>query len=94
MKVINTEKLPIKMWLNEIEDGALAQLKNLANLPFLYKWVCAMSDCHQGYGMPIGGVIVAWKCNYSNCVGSWYWQVYVWKKFLDWNNISRWIIKE
>jgi len=34
MKIINTEKIPIKMWLNEIEDGALEQAKNLANLPF------------------------------------------------------------
>jgi len=32
MKVISTEKLPIKLWLNDIEDGALEQTKNLANL--------------------------------------------------------------
>lgn len=57
------------MWLNEIEDGALAQLKNLANLPFLYKWVCAMSDCHQGYGMPIGGVIATENVIIPNAVG-------------------------
>lgn len=36
MKTITTEKLPIKMWLEEIEDGAMAQIKNLANLPFAY----------------------------------------------------------
>lgn len=30
MKVINTEKLPIKLWLKDIEDGALEQCKNLA----------------------------------------------------------------
>jgi len=31
MKVISTEKIPIKLWLDDIEDGALAQAKNLAN---------------------------------------------------------------
>lgn len=69
MKVINTEKLPIKMWLNDIEDGALFQLNNLANLPFIYKWVCAMPDCHQGYGMPIGGVIATEGVIIPNAVG-------------------------
>lgn len=69
MKVINTERLPIKMWLSEIEDGAVEQLKNLANLPFLYKWVCAMPDCHQGYGMPIGGVIATEGVIIPNAVG-------------------------
>ena len=30
-KIINTEKIPIKMWLDDIEEGALEQAKNLAN---------------------------------------------------------------
>ena len=29
-KVISTEKIPIKMWLDDIEEGALEQAKNLA----------------------------------------------------------------
>ncbi|MBI5554411.1 MAG: RtcB family protein, partial [Elusimicrobia bacterium] len=57
MKVIDTEKLPIKMWLDEIENGALQQAKNLANLPFAFKWVAIMPDSHEGYGMPIGGIL-------------------------------------
>lgn len=56
-RVISSERTPIKMWLNDIEDGALEQAKNLANLPFTYKWVSIMPDSHQGYGMPIGGVL-------------------------------------
>jgi len=33
MKVISTAgKIPIKLWLDDIEDGAMAQAKNLANL--------------------------------------------------------------
>jgi len=56
-QVISSENKPIKMWLDDIEDGALAQAKNLANLPFVFKHVSLMPDSHQGYGMPIGGVL-------------------------------------
>ena len=50
-------KVPIKMWLNDAEPTAIQQAKNLANLPFVFKHVALMPDCHQGYGMPIGGVL-------------------------------------
>lgn len=69
MKIINSEKLPIKLWLDDIEEGALKQAKNLANLPFLFKWVAIMPDSHQGYGMPIGGVIAAKDVIIPNAVG-------------------------
>lgn len=69
MKVINTEKLPIKLWLEDIEEGALAQARNLANLPFVYKHVAIMPDSHQGYGMPIGGVIATRGVVIPNAVG-------------------------
>ena len=69
MKVITSEKLPIKMWLDDIEDGALEQAKNLANLPFVYKWISIMPDCHQGYGMPIGGVMATKQVIVPNAVG-------------------------
>lgn len=69
MKVIDTEKLPIKMWLNDIEDGAVQQAKNLANLPFVFKHVAIMPDSHQGYGMPIGGVLATNGVVIPNAVG-------------------------
>jgi tRNA-splicing ligase RtcB len=53
----------------DIEEGALAQAHNLANLPFLYKHVALMPDTHQGYGMPIGGVIAAKGVVIPNAVG-------------------------
>jgi tRNA-splicing ligase RtcB len=46
MKVVDTEQLPIKMWLDDIEDGAMEQTKHLANLPFVYKHVAIMPDSH------------------------------------------------
>ncbi len=69
MKVINTEKLPVKMWLEDIEDGALAQIRNLANLPFAFKHIAIMPDSHQGYGMPIGGVLATKGYVIPNAVG-------------------------
>lgn len=69
MKVISTEKLPIKLWLEDIEDGALEQAKHLANLPFAYKWVSIMPDSHQGFGMPIGGVLATKDVIIPNAVG-------------------------
>jgi tRNA-splicing ligase RtcB (3'-phosphate/5'-hydroxy nucleic acid ligase) len=69
MKVINTERIPIKLWLEDIEPGALAQARNLANLPFAYRWVAIMPDSHQGYGMPIGGVLATEQVIVPNAVG-------------------------
>jgi len=68
-KVISTEKIPIKMWLNDIEEGALKQVLNLANLPFAFSHVCLMPDAHQGYGMPIGGVLATDNVIIPNAVG-------------------------
>lgn len=69
MKVISIEKLPIKMWLEDIEDNALAQTKNLANLPFAYHHIAIMPDSHSGYGMPIGGVMATQGVVVPNAVG-------------------------
>ena len=69
MKVITTEKKPIKLWLADIEDGAMEQARNLANLPFLYKHVAIMADAHVGYGMPIGGVMATEGVVVPNAVG-------------------------
>jgi tRNA-splicing ligase RtcB (3'-phosphate/5'-hydroxy nucleic acid ligase) len=69
MYVLDTEKRPIKSWATDLEDGALEQAKNLANLPFASKWVALMPDCHQGYGMPIGGVLATRDVIVPNAVG-------------------------
>lgn len=68
-KVISTEKIPIKMWLDEVEPSCMAQIKNLANLPFAFKHVAFMPDCHTGYGMPIGGVLATIGVVIPNAVG-------------------------
>ena len=68
-QVISTEKIPIKLWLDDIEDGALSQARDLANLFFAYKWIALMPDCHLGYGMPIGGVMATDGIIVPNAVG-------------------------
>jgi tRNA-splicing ligase RtcB len=68
-KIITTENCPIKLWLPDIEAGALAQAKNLANLPFVFRHIAIMPDAHQGYGMPIGGVMAAKDVVVPNAVG-------------------------
>ena len=68
-QVISTEKIPIKMWLTDIEAGAMAQVKNIANFPFAFHHVAIMPDAHEGYGMPIGGVLATNRVIIPNAVG-------------------------
>lgn len=71
MKWVKAEdtRVPIKSWCDPIEDSALEQAKNLANLPFTFKHVALMPDCHTGYGMPIGGVLATNGVVVPNAVG-------------------------
>lgn len=59
MQVIHDEgSRPIKIWTDEIEAGAMQQLKNIAKLPFLCSHgVVAMPDVHWGIGATVGSVI-------------------------------------
>jgi len=68
-KVITTERLPIKLWLDDIEDGAMEQAKNLANLPFAFKHTAIMADAHLGRGPCIGAVLVTQGNVIPNAVG-------------------------
>lgn len=49
----------LKMWTKgvQVEDQAMAQLRNVARLPFVYKHVAAMPDVHWGMGATVGSVI-------------------------------------
>ena len=68
-KVIESERVPIHLWLEDIEEGALQQAKNIANLPVSFSHVAIMPDSHQGYGMPIGGVLATQNAIIPNAVG-------------------------
>ena len=51
--------MPIKAWTRcvALEEAAEKQLRNVALLPFVYKWVVAMPDVHRGIGATVGSVI-------------------------------------
>ena len=70
MKIYEGKNVHIRSWCNNPEKGVLEQAQNLAALPFISKHVCLMPDTHQGYGMPIGGVIACDKVVIPNAVGS------------------------
>lgn len=68
-QVISDTRVPIKLWLDDIEAGALTQAVNLTELPFVFKHIAVMPDAHQGYGMPIGGVMATQGAVVPNAVG-------------------------
>ena len=54
-------KVPAWLFLSErileqVEEGAIEQIANVAFLPGIYKHSIALPDIHFGYGFPIGGV--------------------------------------
>lgn len=52
-----TDKLVAFLPEDSIEPQALVQLKNTTTMPFIYKHVAAMPDCHLGMGSTVGSVI-------------------------------------
>ncbi|MCK5740972.1 MAG: RtcB family protein, partial [Chlorobi bacterium] len=66
---LNSERIPIIFWADDIEDSALEQVYNLANYPYAFKHIAIMPDAHQGYGMPIGGVMATTEVVVPNAVG-------------------------
>jgi len=58
-EVIASERGLVKAWIHgvPVEDAAREQLRKMASLPFIYKWVAAMPDVHLGKGATIGSVI-------------------------------------
>jgi len=70
MEVTRPEtRVPIFNWAVDIEAGAMAQAVNIANLPFAIDRVALMPDAHQGYGMPVGGVLFTDKAIVPYAIG-------------------------
>lgn len=56
-RVISETKRPVKIWASDLEAEAEQQVKNLGNLPFIYKHIAVMPDAHSGKGSTVGTVI-------------------------------------
>ncbi len=58
-------RVPVRVYADDalledaLQDASLQQAVNVACLPGLAGKVVVMPDVHQGYGMPIGGVMAA-----------------------------------
>jgi tRNA-splicing ligase RtcB (3'-phosphate/5'-hydroxy nucleic acid ligase) len=61
----------IKAWVEgvQLEDEAKKQLLNIANMPFIYRWIAVMPDVHLGKGATIGSVIPSRKAIIPAAVG-------------------------
>lgn len=59
----------ILSWCDNPEKGAIKQAINISKHPWLVGNVCLMPDTHEGYGMPIGGVVALDNAICPNMVG-------------------------
>ena len=56
-KIITKGKVPVKIYTDEVESGAMQQLYNMAQMPFIHSHIAAMPDVHLGKGATVGSVI-------------------------------------
>ena len=68
-QVITEGERPVKVWTDELDPYARAQLVNVSKLPFIHRHVAAMPDVHGGIGATIGSVIATHKAIIPAAVG-------------------------
>ena len=58
-------------WLpaEQIEESAMRQIENLSRMPFIFKHVAVMPDCHFGMGATVGSVIPTLRAIIPAAVG-------------------------
>jgi tRNA-splicing ligase RtcB len=71
LRVIAGHRVPIKAWVDgvELEPKAEQQLENTAALPFVYKHLAVMPDCHWGMGATVGSVLATERAIIPAAVG-------------------------
>lgn len=69
--VVNTGRVPVKLWapVGDVEEGAIQQLVNTANLPCVFRHVAVMPDVHLGKGATVGSVVATRGAVIPACVG-------------------------
>lgn len=55
--VITKGRVPVRIYTDEVDPHAMAQLYNISLLPFIHSHVAAMPDVHAGIGATVGAVI-------------------------------------
>ena len=68
-KILTEQRVPVKIWTDDVDERSLDQLRNIASLPFIHHHVAAMPDVHLGIGATIGSVIATHKAIIPAAVG-------------------------
>ena len=68
-QTLNDQRVPVKIWTDDVDDRSKVQLSNIASLPFVHHHVAAMPDVHLGIGATIGSVIATHKAIIPAAVG-------------------------
>ena len=68
-QAITDQRVPVKIWTDDVDERSKAQLANIAGLPFVHHHVAAMPDVHLGIGATIGSVIATHKAIIPAAVG-------------------------
>jgi tRNA-splicing ligase RtcB len=70
-QLLPTDHAPIKAWTRGVpfEPEAEAQLRRVAALPFIHKWIAVMPDVHAGIGATVGSVIACDRAVIPAAVG-------------------------
>ncbi|NJD24886.1 MAG: RtcB family protein [Betaproteobacteria bacterium] len=56
-QTLSSDRVPVRIWTDDIDDASRRQLANIAALPIVHHHVAAMPDVHLGIGATIGSVI-------------------------------------
>ena len=68
-QVLSSQRVPVKIWTDDVDENSKQQLANIASLPFVHHHVAAMPDVHLGIGATIGSVIATHKAIIPAAVG-------------------------
>ncbi|OGV56553.1 MAG: hypothetical protein A2X49_06670 [Lentisphaerae bacterium GWF2_52_8] len=63
------QRVPVKSWCEQPDPGALQQAIEVSRHPAVFSHVALMPDTHQGFGLPIGGVVGLLDAVSPNMVG-------------------------
>lgn len=68
-EIRQTDGIPIHLYAGNLEEGAQQQAEWCARLPHAFHHIAIMPDAHQGYAMPVGGVMAMKGAVMPNAVG-------------------------
>ena len=68
-QVLTSQRVPVNIWTDDVDERSKEQLLNIASMPFIHHHVAAMPDVHLGIGATIGSVIATHRAIIPAAVG-------------------------